>query len=190
MAEVLGISDEAFKESAGKTFSDIVEDWGNKAMNDLRESLEKKQLAGTQRTLWNSILAQPIAFDGKTLSVSITALPYADFINEGVQGIGSQGLSEENKSKKSWFNSQSQSPFSYKAGVENRPSVKHFTKWAYLANKNPFAVRESVWRSGLKANHFIDEVVTGEFEKAFADALSGNLGRAIEVDLKLQFNAK
>jgi len=186
MAEVLGISDEAFKESAGKTFSDLVEDWGNKAMNDLKESLEKKQLKGTQRTLWNSILAQPIAFDGKTLSVSITALPYADFINKGVQGVKDAGLSEEAKKKKSWINVAPQSPFSFKQG--KKPPL--FSQWAYLANKNPFAVRESVFRSGIKPNHFIDDVVTGEFEKAFADALSGNLGRAIEVDLKLQFNGK
>jgi len=188
MASPFGISDDAFKKSAGKTLNDVVEDWGNIAMDDLRKSLESKQLDGTQLTLWNSILAQPLKFDGKTLSVSISALDYGEFLNKGVQGIGSQGLSDKNKSKKSWFNSQPQSPFSYKPGKENRPSVKHFTKWAYLANLSPFAVRESVWRSGLKANHFIDDVVNGEFKKQFAEALSKVMGRAIEVDITLDFN--
>jgi len=188
--DVIGTSDEAYKKSAGKTFSDIIEDWGNKAMDELRESLEKKTLKGTQRTLWNSIEALPVAFDGKTLSTSITALKYADFINQGVQGIGSQGLSEKAKSKKSWLNVSPQSPFSYKAGKENRPSVKHFTQWAYLASASPFAVRESVWRSGIKANHFIDEVVNGGFRKEFAKALSEKMGRAIEADIKIDFNGK
>ena len=88
MASPFGISDDAFKKSAGKTLNEVVEDWGNIAMNDLRESLQSKVKLTTSKGLEQSILAQPIAFDGKTLSVSITALPYADFLNEGVQGAG------------------------------------------------------------------------------------------------------
>jgi len=181
MSEVLGISDEAFKQSAGKIFSEIVEDWGNIAMKDLRESLQSKVKLTTQKSLEQSIIAQPIAFDGKTLSVSITALPYANFLNEGVQGVGG-----EMKSGARWTNKAPSSPFAFKK--DKKPSVKHFVQWAGLAGKSPFAVRETVWRSGIRANHFIDEVVNGEFKKQFADALSKIMGRAIEVDITLDFN--
>jgi len=179
MSEVLGISDEAFKKAAGKNFSDLVEDWGNLAMNDLRESLRSKVRLTTSKALEQSIIAQPIKFDGKTLSVSITALNYADFINEGVQGVGGKM-----KDGTTWRNKAPQSPFSFKQG--KKPPL--FRQWANLANKNPFAVRETVWRSGIRANHFIDEVVSGDFKKQFAEALSKMMGRAIEVDITLDFN--
>jgi len=181
MSEVLGISDEAFKKAAGKTFSDLVEDWGNIAMKDLRESLQSKVKLTTDKALEQSIIAQPIAFDGKTLSVSITALPYADFINQGVGGAGGKM-----KDGTTWSNKAPQSPFRFKQ--DKKPPL--FRQWANLANKNPFAVRETVWRSGIRANHFIDEVVNGGFKKQFAEALSKVMGRAIEVDITLDFNKK
>jgi hypothetical protein len=194
VSEVLGISDEAFKKAAGKTFSDLVEDWGNIAMNDLRESLQSKVKLTTSKGLEQSILAQPIAFDGKTLSVAITALPYADFLNQGVQGAGGEkGIYQERMSKfgniylyrtgiTNWLNKAPQSPFKFK---NKRPPL--FENWANLANISPFIVQESVYRSGIKANHFIDEVVNGEFKKQFAEALSKVMGRAIEVDITLDF---
>jgi hypothetical protein len=180
VASPFGISDDAFKKSAGKTLNEVVEDWGNIAMNDLRESLQSKVKLTTSKGLEQSILAQPIAFDGKTLSVSITALPYADYLNEGVQGVGG-----EMKNGSRWVNKSPGSPFSFKK--DKKPSVKHFVQWSYLASKNPFAVRETVFRSGIRANHFIDDVVNGEFKKQFAEALSKVMGRAIEVDITLDF---
>jgi len=181
--DVIGTSDEAYKKSAGKTFSDIIEDWGNKAMDELRESLDKKVTLTTSKALEQSIQAKPIAFDGKTLSVSIKGLKYADFLNEGVQGVGG-----EMKNGTRWTNKAPGSPFSFKK--DKKPSVKHFTQWSYLASRSPFAVRETVFRSGIKANHFIDEVVNGGFRKEFAKALSEKMGRAIEADIKIDFNGK
>lgn len=180
MASIFGTSDQAWKKTGGKTFTDVIEDWGNKAMTELRESLDNKVTLTTSKGLEQSIQAKPVEFDGKVLSVSIKALKYADFLNEGVQGVGG-----EMKNGTRWINKSPSSPFAFKKN--NKPSVKHFTQWSYLTGRSPFAVRETVFRSGIKANHFIDDVLAGGFRKEFAKAISENIGRAIEIDLKLDF---
>lgn len=183
MADVLGISESSFKKSAGKTFSDIVEDWGNKAMKDLRKSLQDKVKLATSKKLEQSIIAMPIKFDGKKLIVEIKAEEYWKYVNTGVSGIGGKM-----KDGTIWKNKSPQSPFSFKK--DNKPSVKHFIQWSYLAGRSPFAVRETVFRSGIKANHFFDEVIDSDLEKLFAEDLKKVMSKAIEVDIKTDFNGE
>lgn len=181
MAEILGLSDDAFKKAAGKSFTSFLEDWSNKAIEELRLSLESKTLQGTQRTLWNSIEAQPVKVTGKGISIAIQAAAYWDFINSGVQGVGG-----EMKNGSRWTNKAPSSPFSFKK--DRKPSVKHFTQWSYLASRSPFAVRETVFRSGIKANHFVDEVINDSFRKEFADDLKRFISGSIKVDIITESN--
>lgn len=181
MASIFGISDESFKKSQGKTFSDVIEEWSNKAIDELRKSLNDKVNLTTSKKLEQSIVAMPISFDGRRLSVSIQAEDYANFLNQGVKGVGGNMA---NGTK--WNIKSPGSPFAFKQTT--KPSVKHFVQWSYLAGRSPFAVRETVWRSGIKANHFIDDVVNGEFEKMFAEGIEQALARTIEVDIKTEFD--
>lgn len=181
MASVFGISDESFKKSEGRTFSDVVEEWGNKAMNELRESLRRKVRLSTSKQLEQSIIAMPLKATGNSLTVEIQAAEYWKFLNEGVQGVGGQM-----KDGTRWTNKSPKSPFSFKS--EKKPSAKHFTQWAYLAGKSPFAVRETVFRSGIKANHFFDEVINEDFTERMSQDLADVISRTISVDFTSEFN--
>lgn len=183
MASIFGISDESFKKSQGKTFSDVIEDWSNKAIEELRRSLQDKVRLATSKKLEQSIIALPISFQGNQLTVSIQAEAYANFLNEGVKGVGG-----EMKDGTKWNIKSPGSPFAFKQNT--KPSAKHFVQWSYLAGRSPFAVRETVWRSGIKANHFIDDVINGDFEKMFAEGIEQALARTIEVDIKTDFDGK
>lgn len=197
MASIFGTSDEAWKKSGGKTFTDVITDWGNKTMNDLIKSLQSKVKLTTDKALEQSIQAQPIAFDGKTLSVSITGLPYADFINKGVGGVGGEkGVYEDRMSRNgnvyqyrtgitNWVNKAPTSPFKFK---NKKPPT--FDNWANLAGINKYVLQEAIYRSGIKANHFIDEVIDEQYEKAFAEAIGNSVSKALEVDIKLDFDGK
>lgn len=183
MASPFGISDESFKKSTGKTFSDIVEEWSNIAMVRLRKSLQDKITLTTSKNLEQSIIAMPVSAKGNTLTSEIVADYYWKFLNEGVQGVGAG-----KGSKIQWTNKAPSSPFSFKEN--KKPSVKHFINWANLAGRSPFAVRETVWRSGIKPNHFVDDVINEAFEKEFAEAISKAIAKTIEVDIKTDFDGK
>lgn len=183
MASPFGISDESFKKSTGKTFSDIIEDWSNIAVARLRKSLQDKITLATSKNLEQSIIAMPVSIDGNKLTSEVIADYYWKYINEGVQGVGAG-----KGSKIQWQNKAPNSPFSFKES--KKPSAKHFTQWAYLAGRSPFAVRETVWRSGIKPNHFVDDVINEKFTQEFAQAISEAIARTIEVDIKTDFDGK
>jgi hypothetical protein len=166
-------------------------------MNDLKKSLESKMRLTTSRKLWQSIQAMPIKVEGNKLTVDIEAESYWKFINDGVGGVGGEkGVYEERMSKfgnvylyrtgiTNWVNKAPQSPFKFK---NKRPPA--FDNWANLAGINKYILVESIYRSGIKANHFFDEVINESFEKAFADELKKVMSKAIEVDLKIGFDGK
>lgn len=185
MASIFGISDESFKKAVGVTFGDIVEAQSNKVMYQLRKSLQSKIKLTTSKQLEQSIIAMPVTFDGKTITSEIKAEAYWKFINKGVEGIGGTM-----KDGTPWRNKGTGSPFSFKNGKENKPSPFHFKQWAYLAGRSPFAVSETVWHSGIKANHFFDEVVNDSLSDSFAADLKEALSRTIEIDIKTDFDGK
>jgi len=180
---VLGLSDESFKKSTGKTFSDVVEDWGNLAMERLRKSLRDNVTLATSKKLEQSIIAMPVEFNGNKITVEIQAEAYWKYVNDGVQGVGG-----EMADGRPWTKKNTTSPFSFKQ--DKKPSVKHFIDWSYLAGRSPFAVRETVFRSGIKGNNFVDEVINDKFEKELADELKRVMTKTIEVDIKADFDGK
>lgn len=177
MASIFGISDDSFKSTAGRTFSDVVEELGNKTIAALRKSLRDNVTLTTSKKLEQSLIAMPVKFDGKTLTTEIQGESYWKFLNDGVQGVGG-----DKKIGGRWVNVAPSSPFKYKEG--KKPSVRHFQDWAYLAGLSPFAVRETVYRAGLTPNHFVDEAITEDFVKELSDELTKILSRTIEVDIK------
>ena len=65
------------------------------------------------------------------------------------------------------------SPYSY---TTLKPPVNALKQWSRLKGLNPFAVRESIFRKGIKANRFWD--------KAYNEISTGNIFRQLERDLR------
>lgn len=91
---------------------------------------------------------------------------YGFFQDKGVKGVGgvrstTSKFKRTNNKGKMWKQNAPNSPFSFKAAI--KPSVKHFKIWAESKGLNPFAVRESVFRQGIKPSLFF----TKPFERAF-----------------------
>lgn len=68
--------------------------------------------------------------------IVVNTLQYFDYLNEGVNG------------KEISHNSR----FTFKKG----PKVEYIIDWAKAKGINPYAVRNSIWRKGLKPRHFFD----------------------------------
>lgn len=149
----------------------------------LRKSLQDNVTLTTSKQLEQSIIAMPVKFDGNKVTVEIQAEDYWKYVNEGVQGVGGKRADGSQ-----WQKKNTTSPFSFKK--DKKPSVKHFVQWSYLAGKSPFAVRETVFRSGTKGNHFFDEAINDQFEREFADKLTEFMSRVIEIDIKADFDGE
>jgi hypothetical protein len=164
------------------TFLGVVQDFGNYTVDELISSLQSKVKGFTSKNLEQSIRFDVVPAGKDSYRFTVYFDEYGNYIDEGVQGIGSQGLSDEAKKKKSWFNSQPQSQFRYKPGKKNRPSEKHFRTWARVHGLNSFAVRESVWRSGLKANEWFTDVKDRDLVAELIKRFETNGAKQMEID--------
>lgn len=176
----LGISDESFKSSG---IESVIEQYANIASERLRTSLEQKQLPGTQRLLWQSLYALPTKIEGNKITADVNALKYWQFINYGVQGVGGNMADG-----RAWVKKSPNSPFKFKEG--KKPPVSALRDWAYLANKSPFALRETIYRQGIKANNFLEDAINDKFIQEFSEAVSKAMSKIIEVDIKTDFDGK
>lgn len=147
-------------ESAGDdTIGGILQEFGNFLQTSLVTSLFDKGAADTG-TLEQSIVFD-IDFTGNAWTFQLSMEDYGKFIDQGVQGIGgerkSNSLFTGEQKGTAYLNVAPQSQFSFKQS--NKPSVNHFREWAHRHGVNAFAVRESVFRKGLKPNHFYSDIV-------------------------------
>ena len=99
-----------------------------------------------------------------SFSASFVMADYGDFVDQGVRGAGgvrktTSKYNRSNNKGKMWKQKGGQSLFSFK---NKKPPVSAFMK--YASNKSmAFAIRESVFRQGLKPTLFF----TKPFEDAF-----------------------
>jgi hypothetical protein len=114
---------------------------------------------------------------------------YGQFIDEGVKGVDSSAKAPK-------------SEFSYKEGIQNKPSHKHFDKWLlrkgvsgtrnskgqFIPRKSiAYAVSYGVWRKGIKATHFFTDAFEAKM-KDFDKTMFKIIG--FEVDKLLTFAKK
>lgn len=152
-----------------------LDQWNNETIDKLLKSLDEKASSGTTKTLRQSIVPQEIKRTPDGLSLEIKAEDYYKYIDRGVQGIGG-----ENKSKGGIFqNVAPNSPFRYTKNI--KPSVSHFVLWSQIKDLNPFAVRESVWRKGIKPNNFYSSVMTDEWIDVLKNRLEKVSAQRVEV---------
>ena len=85
--DTLGISRSEFKDAdPASDVNQVLQDWANDLIKDLRKSLETETSKGTTRDLWQSMTVVPPK--GNTIEVAISMLDYYDYTNKGVEGIG------------------------------------------------------------------------------------------------------
>jgi hypothetical protein len=108
---------------------------------------------------------------------------YGEFQDKGVRGVGgvrrsTSKFKRTNNKGKLWKQKGGNSPFSFKKGDSNKPSVKHFVEWSNRKGLSAFAVREAVYHQGIKPSLFF----TKPFEAAFR-RLPDELIEAFGLDL-------
>jgi len=139
------------------------------------------------KSLYDSISFNQVEQTEKGFLLTILMEDYGIFQDQGVRGAGgtrktTSNFKKTNNKGKIWKQKGGNSPFSFKEG--NKPSVKHFEAWSRSKGLNAFAVRESVFRQGIKPSMFF----TKPFKKAFEN-LPNQLVEAFGLDMQdlLQF---
>ena len=155
----------------------VILDWQNETIVKLQKSLDEKASSGTSLKLRQSIQPRKLEQTESGLLMVIEAEDYYKYIDEGVRGVGG-----EKKGGGIFQQVAPNSPFSYKKG--SKPSVKHFEQWSMTKGLNPFAVRESVFRKGLRPNNFFSSVMTDEWINELTIRLEEVGASNIEVILK------
>jgi hypothetical protein len=140
-----------------------------------------KQGKNVNKNLYNS-LSSEIEVGANSFRLDFLMEEYGLFQDQGVKGVGgvrktTSKFKRSNNKGKMWKQNGKGSPFSFKEG--NKPSVKHFIKWANSKSLNAFAVRDVVYHQGIKPSLFF----TRPFEAAFEN-LPDELVEAFGLDIE------
>jgi len=167
------------------SMAEVLQKWGNKVQDALIKSVQDNTRKGGTGHLQQSIKALPVQFQDQTWTLQFTAADYWEFINEGVSGVGGQ-----NKSKGTAFvNKAPQSPFKFR---DKKPPLRFGTGlslWANTYGFNQYAIRESIFREGIRATHFFDKVINQELVKGLVKELEKAGAKEVEIVLSKGFKA-
>ena len=149
----------------------VMDAFGKKVVQQSRSRLTKGK-RNSSKTLYNSLGYDLEVFKTGNFSMSFEMEDYGEFQDQGVKGAGgtrntTSKYNRRNNKGKIWKQNAPNSPFSFKEG--KRPSVKHFKKWAESKGISPFAVRESVFRQGIKPTQFFSAPFALQFSKLPTD---------------------
>lgn len=177
--------------SAGDiTLGLAIEVWGKEFEEQLKHSLDTEGLSDSQ-------LKQEIRFEvtkekgGHRFSLYFP--DYGNYIDEGVKGAGgarktTSVFKKTNNRGKLWKQKAPQSRFSFKQG--NRPSVKHFAKWAGKKGLNKFAVREAVFRQGIEPKRWFSDIVDTDYTVGLIAILEEYGSKQLELDISKTITGK
>jgi hypothetical protein len=153
-----------------------------------RSNLTKSK-KNSSKNLYNSIEGKT-STGANSFSLSFIMEDYAMFQDQGVRGAGgtrktTSQFKRTNNKGKIWKQKGGNSPFSFKEG--RKPSVKHFEAWSRKKGLSAYAVREAVFRQGIKPSFFF----TKPFERAFKN-LPNQVVEAFALDIEdlLDFSTK
>lgn len=175
--------DQDITSEGSKTISGVLQDFGNKIQSDLRKSLRSKVKGFTSQKLDQSIVFD-ITFDNGTYRFELLMEDYGKFIDEGVKGAGgtrktTSKFSNANKGQIFKQNAP-QSRFTF---TTKKPPIRDLQQWSDVHGINVYAVRESIFRQGIKPNHFYSEVVDQDLIKDLTKQLESVGAKSVEVDL-------
>jgi len=134
----------------------VIEESRKNLINDKKNSSNK---------LYKS-LDSDVKVSKNSFQLSFLMEQYGIFQDKGVRGAGgvrktTSKFNRRNNKGKIWKQKGGNSEFSFKEG--RKPSVKHFKEWSKRKGLSAYAVREAVFRQGIKPSMFF----TKPFEKAF-----------------------
>jgi len=163
-----------------KETQDVLNAFGKYVVQQSRSNLTKGKKNSTSelyKSLGYEVDVEPNAF-----ALSILMEEYGAFQDKGVRGAGgvrktTSKFNRRNNRGKIWKQKGGNSPFSFKEG--RKPSVKHFKDWSKRKGLSAFAVREAVFRQGIKPSMFF----TKPFEKAFKN-LPKEIIEAFAIDVE------
>ena len=145
----------------------------SKHLNRFGKNVVKGAKRNASKMSGDGDLKHSIEYDLKvhknSFSLSFYMVDYGIYLDEGVRGAGGVRKSTSkfgrNNKGKMWKQKAPKSRFSYKKGANNRPSPKHFKKWAREKGLNPFAIATAVQHQGIKPTHFFSDAFEKEFLK-------------------------
>lgn len=157
--------------SREKRIQQVMSTFGKRVIQQSRSNLTKGK-RNSSKTLYNSLGYNLDVAKTGNFSLSFEMENYGQFQDQGVKGAGgtrntTSKYNRRNNKGKIWKQKAPKSPFSFKEG--NKPSVKHFKRWAESKGLNPFAVRESVFRQGITPTQFFSKPFGIEFKKLPTD---------------------
>ena len=162
--------------------------FGKYVVQQSRANLSKGK-KNSSRSLYDSIeYVKKVTPTGFSLSVIMEE--YGLYQDQGVRGAGgtrktTSQFKRTNNRGKIWKQKGGNSPFSFKEG--NKPSVKHFEAWSRSKGLSAFAVREAVFRQGIKPSFFF----TKPFRQAFENLPNQILDAlALDIEELLDFTTK
>ena len=154
--------------------------FGKYVVQQSRANLSKGR-KNSSKSLYNSIdYKKDVTPTG--FSLSFIMEEYGIYQDQGVRGAGgtrktTSNFKRTNNKGKIWKQKGGNSPFSFKEG--NKPSVKHFRDWSRKKGLSAFAVREAVFRQGIKPSFFF----TKPFQQAFKN-LPNQVIKAFALDIE------
>ena len=174
MASILGLSDSELS-GIGKdnTIVGALQNFGNDVQEELRQSILDRQMQNSD--LLGSSIVYDIQEESGLVSFELKMEDYGTFLDEGVAGVG--GTRGDGTS---WAQKVTSGRFSFKEG--RRPPL--FIDWANTKGINPFAVRESVFRKGIKQTKWYTETMEGK-----VDELRKRLQKAGAKEISISFEA-
>jgi len=174
----VGFFDDEIVDAGTITMGLVVQTWGDELVNQLVYSLGLNGIDDGQ--LANSVRYE-VTKNGNGLSFKLFFEDYGVFQDEGVRGTGVFG---ETAKKNGWRQKAPSSRFSFKNTPNRKPSVKHFKTWANKRGINPYVVRESVWRQGLKPTHWFTRIIDENPFEELSVNLSVKGAESIEMSIK------
>jgi len=175
-----------------KDTQDALNAFGKYVVQQSRSKLTQSNKNASKR-LYES-LGYELKVMPNSFSMAFLMEEYGKYQDKGVRGVGgtrktTSRFNKKNNRGKIWKQKGGNSPFSFKEGANSVPSVKHFEAWSRSKGLNAFAVRQSVYRQGIKPSLFF----TKPFEAAFKnlpDDIVEAFGLDVENFLKTTINNK
>jgi len=185
-----------------KSLGDVM---NNLAIRIINKTLQEIDAEGLQESTLRQKVSMPVDLFGDKFVATLYMADYYDFINKGVKGVGGfknvyetvtskkgnrykriKRDSQGNPEKIAWTVKATGSKYFYKS---KKPPVLY--EWAYLKRFNPFALRESIYHTGITPKYYFDRVLedvnNGEIKRKFIMELNKAGGQAIVKGMKELF---
>jgi len=178
----VGFFDDEIVDAGTITMGLVVQAWGDELVNQLVYSLGLNGIDDGQ--LANSVRYE-VTKNGNGLSFKLFFEDYGVFQDEGVRGAGGvrKSTSKFGKGRRGqiWKQNAPSSRFKY---TNKKPPIKAIETWANSKGLNKYAVRESIFRQGLKPTHWFTRIIDENPFEELSVNLSVKGAESIEMSIK------